>query len=380
MRKFTFFLALMVAMVTTTMAQNYRLTETRLSSSELNSKTEPTLIAIKNLSKTNNYWFVGNTGAAPYSAAEFSNEAVFVWEPVVEGVPGVAYTLKKLDGTCMTSTSPTTFSADGAAAAPFVTTNPTTSGSGDAYFNGDADTQYDNESLLVRFVTGGKWINVQNGDAGTPVYNNGTGGWTLHNVYLVEEKEETEEPVQPELKDGDLALELTAEQIGTTYPKKLSDDDAAKVFGLTDLTVAVRLNTPVNWGSNRYAFFATSDPTKAANTAAEGVDSRYVAYGVNAGVAGYLASWRAGDRYTSGNIPSGTSDVVLVYVVNPTNNNFKLYINGTSYMDRNFGTYEIASPAMVKADHPNANIYIGGGEHSGGYGEVFTGEITGVKV
>ena len=95
MRKFTFFLAMLVAMVTTSMAQSYELTETRLTSSDLNSKTEPTLIAIKNLSATNNYWFVGNTGAAPYSAAEFSEDAVFVWEPVVPGVPGAAYCLKR---------------------------------------------------------------------------------------------------------------------------------------------------------------------------------------------------------------------------------------------------------------------------------------------
>ena len=40
-------------------------------------------------------------------------------------------------------------------------------------------------------------------------------------------------------------LELTAEQIGTTYPYQLSDEDANKVFGLTDLTVAVRINTAI---------------------------------------------------------------------------------------------------------------------------------------
>ncbi len=194
MRKFTLFLAMLVAMVTTSMAQSYELTETRLTSSDLNSKTEPTLIAIKNLSATNNYWFVGNTGAAPYSAATFSDDAVFVWEPLVPGVPGVAYCLKKLDGTYMTTTSPATFSADSGAAAPFTTTNPTIANGG---FNGDSDTQYDDESFFVRFVTGEKWINVQNGDAGTPLYNNGLGGWTLHNVYLVEEKDETVEP-EPE--------------------------------------------------------------------------------------------------------------------------------------------------------------------------------------
>lgn len=190
---------MLVAMVTTSMAQSYEPTETRLTSSDLNSKTKPTLIAIKNLSATNNYWFVGNTGAAPYSAAEFSDDAVFVWEPVAPGVPGVAYCLKKLDGTYMTTTSPATFSAESGAAALFTTANPTVANGG---FNGDGDSKpyIDDEALLVRFVNAsGSWINVQNGAAGTPVYNNGLGGWTVHNVYLVQEKDETVEP-EPEPK------------------------------------------------------------------------------------------------------------------------------------------------------------------------------------
>ena len=228
MRKFTFFLAMLVAMVTTTMAQNYSLTETRLSSSELNSKTEPTLIAIKNLSKTNNYWFVGNTGAAPYSAAEFSEDAVFVWEPVVEGVAGV-YCLKKLDGTYMTSASPTTFSAENGSGAAFTTTNPTVA---NGQFNGDADTQYDNESLLVRFVTGGKWINVQNGDAGTPVYNNGLGGWTLHNVYLVEELAEGEEPAAPKPSFQQALADVTAKEITDAFREIWPDDPCRGDFAL----------------------------------------------------------------------------------------------------------------------------------------------------
>ena len=180
------------------MAQNYSLTETCISSGELNAKTAPTLIAIKNLSRTNNYYFVGNTGAAPYSAADFSDAAVFVWQPVEEGVAG-SYYLMKLDGTYMQATSSKDFgTVDGAAV--FTTTNPTTAGTGSAYFNGDGDSQgyIVDEALLVRFVNAaGTWINVQNGDNGTPTYNSGSGGWTVHHVYAVEEAAVEPEPEAP---------------------------------------------------------------------------------------------------------------------------------------------------------------------------------------
>ena len=91
MKKFTLFLMSLFLMFGTAMAQGYSLTETGISSAELNAKTAPTLIAIKNLSKTNNYYFVGNTGAAPYSVAEFSDAAVFVWMPVENGKAGKYY-------------------------------------------------------------------------------------------------------------------------------------------------------------------------------------------------------------------------------------------------------------------------------------------------
>ena len=62
-------------------------------------------------------------------------------------------------------------------------------------------------------------------------------------------------------------LKLTDEQIGTTYPYALTDEDAAKVFELTNLTIAVKVNTPASL-SGRCALFCTSDPTKDANTSA----------------------------------------------------------------------------------------------------------------
>ena len=183
----------------------------------------------------------------------------------------------------------------------------------------------------------------------------------------------------------ELVLELTADQIGTTYPKQLSDDDAAKVFALSDLTVAVKIQTAGT--SGRRGLFVTSDPTKAKNTAAKGTNPYYVAYGLNAANLSYLASWREGDRFSGNAKFTANSEVICVYVINPTNGKCELYYNGA--LDRSWsGTnpngfmenYEIVTPKMLKEDYSDAKIYIGGGKHSGGNGEVFDGTITGVKV
>ena len=157
---------------------------TQVTASDLMAKTEATNIAIKNLSYTNNRWFVGNTGAAPYSAEEFTNDAIFIWEPVQAGVAG-SYYLKKGD-TYMQATSPKDFgTVDNAAV--FTAVAPGTNGT----FNGDGDSNLyitgSNDANLVRFVKGSNWINVQNGANGTPTYNTGTGGWTIHYVYEVTE-------------------------------------------------------------------------------------------------------------------------------------------------------------------------------------------------
>lgn len=192
MRKITLFLALLFVTIGA-VAQVYQVTDTKYTSAELNAKTEATYIAIKNLSATNHYYFVGNTGAAPYSKADFSNDAVFIWEPVA-GETGKFY-LKKLNGTYMQATSPKDFGTI-ENAAQFTTTNPTSTGSSSTLFNGDGDSQAyingNDDSNLIRFVKGDKWINVQNGDSGTPTYNTGTGGWTIHYAYAVKEVDEVE--------------------------------------------------------------------------------------------------------------------------------------------------------------------------------------------
>lgn len=203
MRKFTLFLTLFIAMTMTMVAQNYSLTETRLNSEELNAKTTSTLIAIKNLSLTNSYYYVGNTGAVPYSVADYCDAATFVWQPVTEGVAG-SYYLMKPNGTYMQTSSPKDFGSIENAAV-FTTTNPTSSGTNASHFNNDSDSQnfIDDESLLVRFVnsSAGNWINVQNGSAGTPLYNNGTGGWTIHYIYAVEAATDEPEPSYDNISD-----------------------------------------------------------------------------------------------------------------------------------------------------------------------------------
>ena len=195
----------------------------QLASGDLNAKTTSTMIAIKNLSATNNAYFVGNTGAAPYSKAwNYEAETVFVWEPVEEGVAG-SYYLKKLDDTYMQATAPKDFGAKETAAV-FTTTNPTSKGNSSTNFNGDGDSQAyingDDDANLVRFVTNGKWINVQNGESGTPLYNTGTGGWTIHYVYAVETREAAMYEVTYSFKyDGvEKATQTTTAFGGAEYP------------------------------------------------------------------------------------------------------------------------------------------------------------------
>ena len=180
-------------------------------------------------------------------------------------------------------------------------------------------------------------------------------------------------------------LELTSEQIGTSYPYELPDAHAQKVYALTDLTVAVRVNTTTM--SGRRALFCTADPTQAANTDAKGKDSYYVAYGTSGDAIGYLASWKDGDRFTKSSVPANSQGVMLVYVINPSANTCKLYVNGTmlsswvnAHVDGFMSGYEIATPGMVKNDYANAKIYIGGGVHSSGNSEIFNGTIREVKV
>ena len=149
-------------------------TFSQVSASDLMAKTEPTYIVIKNLSRTNNNWFTG-----AISSEQITESTIFVWEPAGEG----KFRLKKLDGTYMKyGGNDTSISFSTKQDAALFTAN-CPAGS----FNGDADSNPyitdRNDANMVRFVNGNNvWINVQSA-TGTPKYNTGQGGWTIHYVY-----------------------------------------------------------------------------------------------------------------------------------------------------------------------------------------------------
>lgn len=153
-----------------------------LSAERLNSATENIRFLIKNLSSTNSYWFKGN-GSSP----EITTENIWEWEPVGDGSFYLkkAYPTEEQGDGYMQNNVPGEFGSISGGQL-FYAAQCTTSGSGAEYFNGDASLLESAETdYLIRFVIfgGDTWINVQNGDHGTPLYNSGTGAWTIHNVY-----------------------------------------------------------------------------------------------------------------------------------------------------------------------------------------------------
>jgi hypothetical protein len=166
---------------------------------------KPIHIAVKNLSKTNNWYFAGTT-----NVANFGNEAVFVWTPKEEGVAGEYY-LKTLDGKYLGAAgdnTPISYTEDVANAAVFTTLKPVAGSTGTSKLDKDSDTDnyVDDYNLLVRFMTkysGGTgdvttWINVTNTTSPNhpKYYNGGHGMYTAHFVYAV-----SVDGVAPEIPD-----------------------------------------------------------------------------------------------------------------------------------------------------------------------------------
>ncbi len=147
-----------------------------------------------------------------------------------------------------------------------------------------------------------------------------------------------------------------------TAPSRLSDEDAAKIFELDNLTVVLDVTTAASL-SGRGAFFCVADPAQPVPSSFSGTNTSYMACGHNGAAIAYLAAAKDGQHFSTGTIPTN-STIRIAYVFDKTNNKFKSYIGDTNTswtMDRDFGTYEIATPKMVKEDFANANIYIGGG-------------------
>ena len=170
---------------------------------------------------------------------------------------------------------------------------------------------------------------------------------------------------------------VTVDNIGTA-PYKLDDADAAKIFELENLTVLVDVTTTTL--SGRGAFFCVADPAQAVPSSFSGTNTSFMACGHNNQGGAYIAAANSGQHFSTGTIPNNTANVKLAYVFDITNNLFKIYINGSQVMSRNFGSYEIASPKMVKADFANANIYIGGGMANNAAHETCDGTVNSVSV
>ena len=161
-------------------------------------------------------------------------------------------------------------------------------------------------------------------------------------------------------------------------PYKVSDEDAAKIFNLENLTVLVDVTTTTL--SGRGAFFCVADPAQAVPSSFSGTNTSFMACGHNNQGGAYIAAANSGQHFSTGTIPNNTANVKLAYVFDITNNLFKIYINGSQVMSRNFGSYEIASPKMVNADFANANIYIGGGMANNAAHETCDGIVNSVSV
>ena len=214
----------------------YTRSDIRITSNQLMSITKPTHIAVKNLSKTNNWYFAGTT-----NVEEFGNEAVFVWTPKTEGVAGEYY-LKTLDGKYLgaagnSDDTPISYTEDVANAAVFTTLKPVAGSTGTSKLDKDSDTDsyVDNYDLLVRFMTkysGGTGdvttrINVTNttNPNHPKYYSGGYGMYTAHNVYAVS-------------VDG-VAPEIPEEQLPT-------DPFAGKYFRLKDKGTGKYMNVADN--------------------------------------------------------------------------------------------------------------------------------------
>ena len=162
----------------------YHLSDKNLTASDLMSKTEPTYIAMKNLSRRNPDWYAGTSSSALVTDAN-----IFVWEPTDGG-----FRLKNLEGQYIQSGNEDVNISFGTVdnAAVFTVVKPYVGGSETAAMDHDNDSNpyitSDQDENLVRFVNEKDvWINVQNTDGtpGTPKYNKGKGGWTIQYVYEV---------------------------------------------------------------------------------------------------------------------------------------------------------------------------------------------------
>ena len=181
-------------------------------------------------------------------------------------------------------------------------------------------------------------------------------------------------PPQPIVKVADLN--------DATYPYAIDDALAAKVFALNDLTIAVDVTMPGSLANNtRYALVCAADPTKAP-TGATKTNSPYVAFGLNGSNPAYLPSSNGGDKFSYRDFGfSGNTTYKVVYVIDRTNKQFSIYVNGELKSTATYPVIEYDLQSFSNfASNENAKLYIGGGmvNNTTGY-DVFGGAVRSVQ-
>lgn len=164
-----------------TFANSYTLTQ--VTASDLMSKTTATRIAIQNVAFNNHNWLDIKATAGNNCPAEYSEDVVFIWEPVRAGVAG-SYRIKDNDGNYLQN------DANGNAitlgtidnAAVFTVVEPEFS-----YDNASKVFSENEQEKLVRFKKADNcWINAQQPNQ-CAIYNTGTGTFTIHFAYELTE-------------------------------------------------------------------------------------------------------------------------------------------------------------------------------------------------
>ena len=167
-----------------TFAKSYTLTQ--VTASDLMSKTTATRIAIRNVAFNNHNWLdIKKAANSDNSPAEYSEEVIFIWEPVKVGEAG-SYRIKDNNGEYLQNDANGNVITLGTIdnAAVFTAVEPT--------FSYDETSKIFSESeqdKLVRFKrTDNVWINTQQ-PAQLAKYNTGTGTFTIHFAYELTEVE-----------------------------------------------------------------------------------------------------------------------------------------------------------------------------------------------
>lgn len=245
----------------------------------------------------------------------------------------------------------------------------------------------DSQGLFI-IVSGSAQFNQTNtANLGFKVYNWG-GGTNTNDTgcqYRITEVEESDIPEEPEPVDvPEPVLVLTDANFGETMPYCLNADEAAKVFALDSYTVAldVTMDAAIN---GRGAFVCAADPKQPVATAATPTQTPYFALGHNGTKLAHLASSKAGDVFSAkGAVLAGSTNVKVVYTVDKTataTGTLRFYANGV--LDIHYAYplagYELPVFSEMKSNHPDANIYIGGGMVNDAAYELCKGDIKSVR-